>query len=254
MFSSSSSYIFQISSTIYLATVLFVVLIIPFPGERFSFLSIEGNFIIFAYMLALGRFFLILGAMDTASSFEGMGANREALYSMLVEPAFFILFGTLALITNNLAMGDIFNNLYLQSNLYYVIVAIIIYLLIQISMIDNSRMPVDDPKTHLELTMVHEVIVLDHSGIDLAMIQIATYLKFAVFGALIACCLIAADLSIWIKILYYLLIQIGFAITIGVLESFRARKKLIKNPQFIMTLSSIALIGYIIWLLLKNKV
>jgi formate hydrogenlyase subunit 4 len=120
-------------------------------------------------------------------------------------------------------------------------------------MIENSRLPVDDPKTHLELTMIHEVMLLDHSGIDLAIIQIGSYLKFAIFGTIIADIIIPVHSPIIIQICFYFIAQIMFAVIIGLLESFRARKKLVKNPQFILSLSSIALVVFVLCLLLLNQ-
>ncbi|MCX6250945.1 MAG: NADH-quinone oxidoreductase subunit H [Bacteroidetes bacterium] len=250
--SKTTSFIFRIAPVIYLSTILVSLLLLPFPGLP-SLFDFTADFILLAYLLALGKFFFIIGAMDTGSSFEGMGANREALYSLLAEPAFFILFGTLALLTGHLSMHSIFN--YFQMSGYdSVIIGIIaVYILIQIGMIENSRMPVDDPKTHLELTMIHEVMVLDHSGFDLALIQTGTALKFALYGTLIANILIPVSWEIPGRIAVYLLIQVIFATIIGILESFRARKKLMKNPQFIATLSSIALVAFIISLLMISK-
>ena len=132
--------------------------------------------------------------------------------------------------------------------------AIAIYLLVQIAMIENSRMPVDDPKTHLELTMVHEVMILDYSGVDLALIQTGTNLKFVLYGGLLANLILPVNGG-WqnANVLLFFLVQAVFASAIGLMESFRARKKLAKNPQFIVTLSSIALIGFILVLLLTRN-
>jgi formate hydrogenlyase subunit 4 len=250
VFSTTTSYIFQMAPAIYLSTILCAIMLVPFAGMP-SFLGFQGDFVLFAYLLALGKFFFIIGAMDTGSSFEGMGANREALYSMLTEPALFILFGTLAMLTGNTSMQEIFVHFQWNDPNSFIIGIIIVYLLVQIAMIENSRMPVDDPKTHLELTMIHEVMVLDHSGFDLALINIGTTLKFAIYGTLIAECITPAMGSWYIQIVLYFGIQVLFAGSIGILESFRARKKLMGNPQFIVTLSSIALIAFFLILLLK---
>jgi formate hydrogenlyase subunit 4 len=252
IFSTTTSYIFQMAPAIYLSTVICAILIVPFAGMP-SFLGFQGDFVLFAYLLALGKFFFIIGAMDTGSSFEGMGANREALYSMLTEPALFILFGTVALLTGHTSMQEIFVHFQWNEPVSFIIGIITVYLLVQIAMIENSRMPVDDPKTHLELTMIHEVMILDHSGFDLALVNIGTTLKFAMYGTLIAECIIPGAGSWYQQIAFYFGIQILFACSIGVLESFRARKKLMKNPQFIITLSSIALIAFFLVLLIKNN-
>ena len=201
VFGNTTSFIFQIAPVIFISTLLCAILILPFPGFS-SLLSFEADFVMFAYLLALGKFFFILSAMDTGSSFEGMGANREAFYSMLVEPAFFILLGTLTLLTGYTSMHEIFSAIQITHNYFYIIIFILVYLLIQIAMIENSRMPVDDPKTHLELTMIHEVMILDYSGFDLALIQTGTYLKFAIYGTLIADCLIPAGLRVLNRIFF----------------------------------------------------
>jgi formate hydrogenlyase subunit 4 len=250
--STTTSFIFRITPVIYLSTVLVAILLLPFPGIP-SIFSFEGDFVFLIYMLALGKFIFILGALDTGSSFEGMGANREALYSLLAEPALFILFGTLTLATGNTSMHEIFGHLQHGGYSSVIIIFIAVYLLAQITMIENSRMPVDDPKTHLELTMIHEVMILDHSGVDLALMQTATILKFSVYGTLIANCIIPVEAALILQLILFVIIQVVFAILIGVLESFQARKKLVKNPQFILTLSSIALIAFILVLLITFK-
>jgi len=250
--STTVSFISMIAPLIYLSTTICAILLLPFPGISSPF-GFDGDFVFFAYLIALGKFLFILNALDTGSSFEGMGANREALYSLLVEPAFFILFGTIALLTGHTSMHEIFSNLQIGGPSVNIIIIIAVYLLVQIAMIENSRMPVDDPKTHLELTMIHEVMILDHSGFDLAMIHIGTTFKFAMYGILIANCIIPVNTGFVWQIVQFFGIQFGFAVMIGVLESFRARKKLAKNPQFIVTLSSIALIAFVLALLITFK-
>jgi formate hydrogenlyase subunit 4 len=276
--SNTASYIFRIAPVIYLSTIICALLLLPFPGMPSPF-GFKGDFVLFAYLLALGKFMFIAGALDTGSSFEGMGANREALYSMLTEPVFFILFGTLALLTGQTSMQQIFESFQFAGHNSFIIGFIAVYLLVQIAMIENSRMPVDDPKTHLELTMIHEVMILDHSGFDLALIQTGTALKFAMYGLLISSFLVPADAmqiivtggnwlttgekiivskhgGIWVvvsQIGVYFTLQVMFASMIGLMESFRARKKLVRNPQFIVTLSSIALVAFILVLLINFK-
>ncbi len=251
--SRTTSALFGLAPLVYLVSVLGALLLVPFAGLP-SFLGFRGDFIVFAYLLATGKFFFILGAMDTGSSFEGMGANREALYSLLAEPALFILFGTLGMLTGHNSMQEIFTN-FQWTDPYPLIIGIItVYLLVQIAMVENSRMPVDDPRTHLELTMVHEVMILDYSGIDLAIIQVATQLKFALYGTLIAECILPSVGAPIVRFPLYFAIQALFAVTIGLLESFRARRKMMKNPQFILTLGSIALVAFILVLLLRFNV
>jgi formate hydrogenlyase subunit 4 len=121
-------------------------------------------------------------------------------------------------------------------------------------MIENSRMPLDDPKTHLELTMVHEVMILDNSGVDLGLILHAANLKFALYGALIANFLIPSGVGLLYSIAIYIGIQTLFAVTVGSIESFMARFRMTHNPQFILTLSSISLLIFLGVLLMLGRI
>ena len=253
VFSDTTGLIFKIAPSITLATVIGAMLFLPFAQQK-ALLSFEGDFIMFAYLLALGKFFTIIAALDTGSSFEGMGASREALFSMLVEPAFFILMATFAMFTGYTSFSVIFNHFFITGNDYVLIYSIIgAYLLVQIAMIENSRLPVDDPKTHLELTMIHEVMILDYSGFDKALIHIGTYLKFAIYGSLIYNLVVPAGWNVILQTGLFFAVQALFAVVIGFTESFRARNKMNKNPKFILTLSSIALIAFMVILILTEK-
>ena len=253
VFSDTTGLIFRIAPSVTLATVTGAMLFLPFAEQK-AVLSFEGDFIMFAYLLALGKFFTIIAALDTGSSFEGMGASREALFSMLVEPAFFILIATFAMFTGYTSFSVIFNHFFITGNDYVLIYSIIgAYLLVQITMIENSRLPVDDPKTHLELTMIHEVMILDYSGFDKALIHIAGYLKFAIYGSLIYNLVVPAGWNVILQIGLFFAVQVLFAGVIGFTESFRARNKMNKNPKFILTLSSIALIAFMVILILTEK-
>ncbi len=251
VFSRTTSFIFQIAPSIYFASIIMAILVIPF-GQYKGIVSFDGDFVFFAYVLALGKFFSIIGALDTGSSFEGMGASREALYSMLAEPAFFILMGSFALYTGHTSFYEIFTSLHFGSYISYALGILATFVLIMIAMIENSRMPVDDPKTHLELTMVHEVMILDNSGFDLGLILFGTNLKFAMYGALIAN-FFTGSFSILISILIFLVVQILFAIMVGILESFSARFRMGNNAQFIFTLTSISILIFFGVLLIMGK-
>jgi len=253
IYSSTTSLIFKIAPIVYFSSVLLAVFFIPFGGEA-GLLSFHGDFVFFAYLLAIGKFMMIIAAMDTGSGFEGMGANREALYSMLVEPAFFILTASVALFTNNISFHELFAHFHIGSNLSYAISIASIYVLVYIAMVENSRMPVDDPKTHLELTMVHEVMVLDNSGFDLALIHIATWLKFAIYGSLISDFIIKSTWNLYEQIAVYLGVQIAFACLVGILEAFNARNKMNKNPQWIIVLSALAVVVFLTTLIITQKI
>lgn len=253
VFSNTTGIIFRIAPAVSLASVLCASLVLPF-GNAGSLISFGGDFIYFSYMLALGKFFAIIGALDTGSSFEGMGANREAFFSMLVEPAFFILMATFAMLTGYTSFSEIFGSFLITNNAHLVIFTVMgIWLFIQTALVETSRVPVDDPKTHLELTMIHEVMILDNSGFDKALIHIGSYLKFAVYGSLIFNVLVPSGLDLWLQPFLFIFVQVLFAITIGLTESFRARNKMNKNPKFILAISAVAWMAFVVTLILTEK-
>ncbi len=253
VYSQTTSIIFKIAPIVYFSAVLMATFFVPI-GSQEALLSFEGDFVFFTYLLALGKFMMIVSAMDTGSGFEGMGANREALYSMLVEPAFFILMGSVALFTNHISFHDLFLHLSFDSNLTYIIGIAAVYVLVYIAMVENSRMPVDDPKTHLELTMVHEVMVLDNSGFDLALIQMATWLKFSIYGSLISNFILHNLWGWYWQIAAFFGIQLVFSVTVGMLEAFKARNKMGKNPQWIIMLSAISIVVFLTALIITKKI
>ena len=251
VYSETTSFVFQIAPTIYFSSVVMALLVVPF-GQSKGVISFDGDFIFFAYVLALGKFFNIISAMDTGSSFEGMGASREALYSMFAEPAFFILMGSLALLTGHTSFQEMFAALHIGSYISYALAILGTFVLMMVSMIENSRMPIDDPKTHLELTMVHEVMILDNSGFDLGLILSAGYLKFALYGALVVNLFIGV-FPYQYSIPMFFVIQFVLASGVGLIESFMARFRMSHNAQFIFVLTSVALLIFFGVLLILGK-
>jgi len=238
VYSETTSFVFQIAPTIYFSSVVMAMLVVPF-GQSKGFISFDGDFIFFAYVLALGKF-------------EGMGASREALYSMFAEPAFFILMGSLALLTGHTSFQEMFAALHIGSYISYALAILGTFVLMMISMVENSRMPIDDPKTHLELTMVHEVMILDNSGFDLGLILSAGYLKFAIYGALVVNLFIGM-FPYQYSIPMFFVIQILLASAVGFIESFMARFRMSHNAQFIFVLTSVSLLIFFGALLILGK-
>ncbi|MFZ4463597.1 MAG: respiratory chain complex I subunit 1 family protein [Bacteroidales bacterium] len=251
VYSRTTSFIFQIAPTIYFSSVVMAMMVVPF-GQAKGIISFNGDFVFFAYVLALGKFFSIISAMDTGSSFEGMGASREALYSLFAEPAFFILMGSFALLTGHTSFHEMFMALHLGSYISYAIAMLATFVLVMIMMVENSRMPIDDPKTHLELTMIHEVMILDNSGFDLGLILTTGYLKFALYGALIVNLFIGM-VPYQYAIPLFFVIQFILAVIIGLIESFMARYRMSHNPQFIFALTSVSLLIFFGVLLVLGK-
>ena len=240
VYSPTTGWVFKAAPIVQAASVVMACAVIPL-GEDGALLSFRGDFVFFAYVLALGKFFAIVGALDTGSSFEGMGAAREALYSMLAEPAFFMVVGSLSLLTGFVSFADILPAIHLSGAMSCAIAIVAAGVLLVLELIENSRLPVDDPKTHLELTMVHEVMILDNSGFDLGLILAAGYLKFAMYAALIANLFVGSVPDAW-DVPAFLAVQAASAVSIGVVESFMARARMNHNPEFVFALTSVALL------------
>lgn len=251
VYSPTTTALFRIAPAVYLGAAIVALLFMP-VADLYPLISFEGDVICFAYTLALARVAIILAAMDTGSSFEGMGAAREALYGALIEPALMIGFATLAMFCGYTSFADIFAHEQSFNAQITIVMFLIAYLFITIAFVESGRVPVDDPRTHLELTMIHEVMCLDYSGIDMGMIHIAGWLKTACFSMIAAnaiaatCCFhwwFAAPLSILLT-----------GLSIGFVESTQARNKLVRNTTFIVTISALAALIFFIGYLLQSDI
>lgn len=250
VYSETSGIISRLAPVLVFVSVFVASLMVPVAGFS-PLISFSGDFILFAYLMALARFMMITAAFDTGSSFEGMGASREALYGMLIEPALFVLIAALVVFTGSYSLNSVFN---LPGDDGYNLVygLIISYVLGNIIIVENSRVPVDDPKTHLELTMIHEVMILDTSGFNLALIHASSFVKFSIFGSLISSTLIPWDLPVGIRLVLFALVQVVFAAILGFVESFRSRFRMNRNQQFILTILLISVLLFVVILFTKN--
>ena len=248
VYSTTTTALFRIAPAVYLGAAIVAMLFIP-VADLYPLISFEGDVICFAYTLALARIAIILAAMDTGSSFEGMGAAREALYGALIEPALMIGFATLAMFCGYTSFADIFE--YEQSfNLHLTIVMLLTaYLFVKITFVESGRVPVDNPRTHLELTMIHEVMCLDYSGIDMAMIHIAGWIKTACFSMIAANAIAATGCFHWWFAVPLAILLTG--ISVGVVESTQARNKLVRNTTYIVTISALAALIFFVGYLLQ---
>lgn len=247
VYSKSASPVFYLAPMISLAATLAAMTLLPLPGYG-ALLSFSGDLILFAYLFGLARFFTILAALDTASAFEGMGASREAQFSIFAEVAFFLALATLARFTGSLSLSSIFESQVVQINYAYSpALALLVISLFVVMLAENCRIPVDDPTTHLELTMIHEVMVLDHSGPDLAFILYGAALKLWIFATFIALVVISAfPAPNWLQPIITLGVVIILSILIGVVESSMARLRLIRVPQLLVGASVLGLLSFII--------
>lgn len=232
VYSATTTGVFQLAPWLGLAAALFAALIVPITVA--PALSFRLDFVAFAYAWGLGRVALMLGALDTGSAFEGMGASREATFGALLEPALFMAAVALCADTGTASLaGGLADRPHDPASSILWIVCIAALLIVVT--VETARMPVDDPTTHLELTMIHEVMVLDHSGPDLAVIQYTAALKLTCGLALVANLIdpVPASAGEAAQGAGVVAMIGALAILIGCVESMIARLKLRVIPQYI---------------------
>lgn len=239
--SKTTSGIFRITPVVVIASALFAALFVPLASSS-AIINIPAGFIIFAYILGLSKFFSLIGAMDTGSSFEGMGASREACFTTIVEPAFFMLLASIMALSGNYTF-DALSKIIENSGNYGILICIFALIALFIMILtEGSRVPVDDPATHLELTMIHEVMILDNSAADLALITWASDIKMLLLSSLIAAIVIPQGLPQWMAVLAYLALMFIISVIIGTIESATARIRMSHVFEFIFVMSSFALV------------
>jgi formate hydrogenlyase subunit 4 len=244
VYSRSTTWVFRAGPVVSLATVLCAGLILPLTSSA-SPLGFAGDVIAFAYLLALGRFFTMAAALDTGSSFEGMGASREAAFSAFGEPALFLSLAIICIPAGTSTFAAAFNALpwatWGFSHPTYLAAAIALFAVL---LAENSRIPIDDPNTHLELTMIHEVMVLDHGGPDLALVLYGSAMKLFVTSALLTHILLPIPpTGGWMGAAVLSGGVIALAVLVGIVESVMARLRLPRVPQFLVGASVLAGIG-----------
>ncbi len=246
VYSNTTTLIFRIAAPAMAALSCIAALIMPFGGQS-GLLSFSGDFILIVYLLALSRFLLIISAMDTGSPFEGMGASREAQFAVFAEPVFFMSILTLSKITGESSVHGIFSKL---SPVLWVENAPVLFLIVLslfiVMLCETSRVPFDDPDTHLELTMIHEVMVLDNSGPDLGLIFYASAIKLWILGSFVSAIIMPRHSEIfWLDSLIYISGLAIVAISAGVVESVMARVRLLRVPQFLLAAFSVAIMAFV---------
>ena len=245
VYSTTTTWVFKAGPVISVAALVTALAVLPFAG-RPSFLAFDGDFIFIIYLLGLARFVTVLAALDTGSAFEGMGASREMQFAVFAEPAFFLGLAALARVTGQTSLAGMFGAL--TGDIWRTaapVLALLTASFFIVLLCENSRVPADDPNTHLELTMIHEAMILDHSGPDLAYILYGASLKLWLFSSLIACMLLPRSGSWACDCGLYVLLVLAVAGAVGVTESVIARLRLIKVPYMLITafaFSALALI------------
>lgn len=242
--SNTSTFIIRIAPVLILASIIFAGLILPIVGG--PPIHFEGDLILFAYFFAVARFFTILAAMDVGSSFEAMGASREAAFGAFSELAFFMSLIALSVMTNSISLSSISIWREAHTSLQPALLLLfIVFFLILLT--ENSRMPIDDPNTHLELTMIHEVMILDYSGPELGIVLYGASIKIFLFMVLTVSTLwpVSPELGV-LSFVEFFGKLLAMSVLVGIVESVTARIRLIRLPQLLIANFVIAALALLV--------
>jgi formate hydrogenlyase subunit 4 len=245
--SSTTTWIFRAGPVVGLVTCAVAGLLLPF-GDGRAPLAFTGDLVFFAYLFGLGRFFTVLAAFDTGSAFEGMGGTREVTFACLAEPALFLGLLVLAKLSSSLSLTTMLGGggsnpwAIAPASLFLVLVSLFVVVLAE-----NCRIPVDDPTTHLELTMIHEVMVLDHSGPLFGLILQGAAMKLFVLGAILVRLIMPVQPSHFaLGWFLFLGLMAVYAVAIGVVESVMARLQMRHVPRLLIAACLLSGFGVIL--------
>jgi formate hydrogenlyase subunit 4 len=258
--SSTTSWIFTAAPYIVFASTVAAGLLMPVFISRTP-LNFAGNIIALVYLLALGTFFLILAGLDAGSAFGGMGSSREAIVATLAEPAMMLSILAIALTAGSTNLSTIVHQ---SALLEGVVLAppphlMALAALFIVTLAETGRVPVDNPASHLELTMIHEAMLLEYSGRYLALMEWAAGIKLLVFLTLIVNVFAPWGIatspmpsSVALGVLVYLLKVSGLAVVIGVIESMFAKLRLFRVPELLGAAFILSLLALVFFYTLRG--
>ena len=235
IYSKEASIISRIAPFLILAPIIVVIFLLPPIFHGSFYISFMDAFTITG-LLSLSTFFLMLLGLDSASSFGGIGSSREAFISALVEPAIILTIFAVSLMAKSIGLGsaalNLTNHFPITHAASFILAGISFFILL---IAENGRIPVDNPETHLELTMVHEAMILDTTGANLALIEMASALKFGIFATLFATLFIpfGANLCWCLAVVVFILKLILISLIVGWIEINTAKLRLFKVPNLL---------------------
>jgi formate hydrogenlyase subunit 4 len=246
VYSRTTSWVLRAGPIVSLAAVVTALTMLPFGGTAAP-LSFAGDLIAFAYLFGLVRFLMVAAALDTGSSFEGMGASREVTFSALAEPALLLALAAMARMAGSLSLSGLLAGAVADPAFSIPVMLLAAAAIGIVLLAENARIPVDDPNTHLELTMIHEVMILDTSGPDLAFAGYAALLKQWAFAALLVGVLVPWQTGVlWADVALALAAMAAVAVGIGVVESTMARLRLVRVPQLLLAAVACAALAVVL--------
>lgn len=247
VYSRSTTFVFRIMPVVSLAVAATTLLFLPIAKLE-PVISFSGDIILVLYLLGIARFLMVTAAMDTASPFEGMGAAREVYFSFLCEATLFAALLLFYKINGSISLDGYFTgrdaiHIWGKDGALILLVSVALFIVL---LAENARVPVDDPATHLELTMIHEVMILDHSGPDLAFIELGAFVKLFFYACVIANLLMPDTGSSSANFAMFFCIVFCIYVAIGIVESITARFKMRFVPKFMLTSFAIAFFALIL--------
>jgi len=246
VFSRTTTWVFRAGPVVGLVAALLAATLVPI-GDGPAIFAFDGDFLVLAYLFGLSRFFTMAAALDTGSAFEGMGAAREATFACLAEPAFILGLLGVARATGSISLSGLFGprvaEVWSIAGPTFVLVAAGLFV---VMLAENCRIPVDDPNTHLELTMIHEVMVLDHGGPALGFILYGAAVKLFVFAAMLVRLIVPVAEPGWLVWVAFGAGVFVIAIVIGVVESVMARLRLTHVPALLLAACMLCALGVVL--------
>lgn len=255
----SASVVFRMAPYIVCGTAIMAAGVIPFLTVRNPMAAV-ADVIVLVGMFALGRFFLALAGLDVGTSFGGMGSSREMTIAALAEPAMLMVVFTLAMLASSTNLSTIVSyilnvELALRPSLLFALLA-----LIMVAIAETGRFPVDNPSTHLELTMIHEAMILEYTGRHLALMELAAQIKFTIYGVLIINLFFPwgisqgyapGALAFAFGVILAKLAVLGALLAVS--ETLMAKMRLFRVPTFLAVAFTLALIGMLSFIMLEGK-
>jgi formate hydrogenlyase subunit 4 len=249
----NASWLFRVVPYFVFAATWIAAALVPTFAANLMF-SWTGDLIAITALLGSARFALALAGMDIGTSFGGIGSSREMMIASLAEPAMLMLVFAVALIVGSTQLSTIAETMLNGQVGLRVSLAMALIALIIVAMAENGRVPVDNPATHLELTMVHEAMVLEYSGRHLAMIELAAALKLTLYIAMIACVFLpigmangpAQPVPDAIGGTVWLVKMAAGGIALGVAETSVAKMRVFRVPNFLGAALMLGLLGVLL--------
>lgn len=256
----NASWLFRVAPyMIFAATWVAAALVPTFAmGLHFSW---SADLIAITALIGSARFFLALAGMDIGTSFGGIGSSREVMIASLAEPAMIMITFTVALIAGSTQLSNIAAFMLSPQAGLSVSLGLALVALIIVSIAENARVPVDNPATHLELTMVHEAMVLEYSGRHLAMLEFAASLKLLLYISLIACIFVpwglaapaAGPAALALGAAIYVAKLAGGALLLGLFETAVAKMRVFRVPEFLGAAFMLGLLASLLLFVVQSR-